>query len=129
MGLFSFIGDIFKPAADLVDNLNTSDEERITLRNEFKKIEQTVVTKLIDLEKAKLDAMQKIQVAEAQSKHWLQGNWRPMCSVTLLALVVGGSFSWFTLDPKVYDIAMYFLGLYGTGRSLEKSAAALKIGK
>jgi hypothetical protein len=129
VGLFDFIGSIFQPAVSLVDDLNTSDEERLKLRNELAKIQNGVTTKLIDLEKAKLDAMQKIQVAEAQSKHWLQGNWRPICSMTLLGLVVGGSFGWFSLDPKVYDIALYFLGLYGTGRSLEKGAAALKIGK
>lgn len=129
MGLLDFIGGIFKPAVDLVDDLNTSDEERLTLRNELAKIQTGVTTKLIDLEKAKLDAMQKIQVAEAQSKHWLQGNWRPLSSLTLLGLVVGGSFGWFTLDTKVYDIAMYFLGFYGTGRSLEKAASAIKIGR
>lgn len=129
MGLFDFIGGIFAPAVKLVDNVSTTDEERLQLRNELAKIQNEVTTKLIDLEKAKLDAMQKIQVAEAQSKHWLQGNWRPICSMSLLGLVIGGSFGWFVLDPKVYDIAMYFLGFYGTGRSIEKAATALQIGK
>ena len=32
MGIFDFIGSIFKPAADLVDNLHTSDEERLELQ-------------------------------------------------------------------------------------------------
>ena len=28
MGILEFIGGIFKPAADLIDNVHTSDEER-----------------------------------------------------------------------------------------------------
>ena len=128
MAIFDFISGIFGPVANLVDNLNTSDEERLTLRNELAKIQQGTISKLLDLEKAKLEAMSKVQIAESTSKHWLQGNWRPLSSLILLGLVVGGSFNWVTLDAKVYDIAMYFLVSYGGGRSLEKSAKAFKVG-
>ena len=39
MGLFDFIANIFKPAADIVDELHTSDEEKGRLRNELAKIQ------------------------------------------------------------------------------------------
>ena len=33
MGLFDFIGSIFKPATKLVDDLHTSTEEKMKLKN------------------------------------------------------------------------------------------------
>jgi hypothetical protein len=32
VNLFQIIGQIFKPATELIDNLHTSDEERLTLK-------------------------------------------------------------------------------------------------
>ena len=32
MNILSFIGEIFKPAAKLIDDLHTSDEEKLTLK-------------------------------------------------------------------------------------------------
>ena len=39
MGLFDFIGGIFAPASKLVDDLHTSDEEKLTLKNELANIQ------------------------------------------------------------------------------------------
>jgi len=129
MSLFDFIGDIFKPASKIIDNLHTSDEERLTLRNEFAKIEQKTLSKFMDLEKARLEATAKIQVAEANSKHWLQGNWRPITSLTLVGLIVLGSFGFIELNQELYGLAKIFLGGYIGGRSLEKITTNLKLGK
>lgn len=129
MGIFSWISSLFKPAADLVDNLHTSTEEKMKLKNELAKIQQQANEKFIELAKAELEARQEIIKAEAGSKHWLQGNWRPICSMALIVIVVADSFGVITASPELYTLATAFLGLYGTGRSIEKAASVVKLGK
>ena len=35
MNWFSLVGSIFKPAAELIDNLHTSDEEKLTIKQKM----------------------------------------------------------------------------------------------
>ena len=35
MNLLSFVGSIFKPAADLIENMHTSEKEKLDARNEL----------------------------------------------------------------------------------------------
>ena len=51
MSIFSFISSIFKPAADLIDDLVTTDEERLQLKTKLKEVENEFQTKRIDLDK------------------------------------------------------------------------------
>ncbi len=127
MSIFDVIGGVFTPVAKIVDDLSTSDEERLKLRNELAKIEQTTTLKMMDLEKARLEATAKIQVSEANSKHWLQGNWRPMTSLILVGLMVLESFGLIELSIELYDIATIFLGGYVGSRGLEKITTNLKL--
>lgn len=126
MGLFSWIGSIFKPAARLVDEVHTSDEERLKLRNELAKIQANVNDKVIELEKARLDAMTKVEQAEAASSHWLRANWRPLVSLSLVGLIIAHSFELIKLGTQVYDLAEIFLGGYVASRGLEKIAGKVK---
>lgn len=126
MGLFDFIGDIFKPAVSLVDELHVSDEERLQLRNELAKIEGQALAKMTEVEKARLDAMSKVQIAEANSKHWLTANWRPLSSVSMVFVIIAASFGIIPQpDSNFYDLAQVFLGAYTTSRGLEKVATSI----
>ena len=129
MGILGFIAGIFSPATNLIDNLHTSDEEKLKLRNELAKIQGQAMSKFGELEQARLNALAKVQVAEANSKHWLQGNWRPLTSITLVGLIVLGSFGIVTLNDEIYKLAEIFLGAYTASRGIEKVSAALKLGK
>jgi len=129
MGAFSFITNLFKPAAKLVDNLHTSTEEKMTLKNELAGIQAKANEHFLELAKAELEARQAIIVAESQSSHWLQGNWRPICSIALILIVVLDSFGIVAASEELYTLATAFLGLYGAGRSIEKSASVIKLGK
>ena len=129
MSLFDFLGGIFAPATKLIDDLHTSDEEKLQLRNELAKIQESAMERLTSLEKARLDALSKVQVAEANSKHWLTANWRPFTSVALVSIIILGSFGFVTVGPDIHQLATVFLGGYAGGRSLEKVALALKLGK
>ena len=126
MGLFSWIGEIFSPAAKLVDDLNTSEEEKLTLRNELAQIQSRANEKLIELEQAKTEALSRVQEAEAKSSNLLQSSWRPVCSLSIVAIIILGSFGKVSVGPEIYELAQVFLGTYGVGRSFEKITSRIK---
>jgi len=128
MGILSFIGDIFKPAADLVDELHVSDEERLTLRNKLAEIQANAQAKMIELEQAKVEAQMKIQVAEQRSGNWLSSSWRPLASLAIVTLIILGSFGVVTVTQDIYDLASVFLTGYAGARGAEKIASVIKFG-
>ena len=115
MGIFSWIGNIFKPAADLVDNLHTSEEEKLKLRNELVQIQQQIHSKTADL-----------MMAEAKSDHWITAAWRPMCAISIFVLILLDGFKVVAAPEQVYALAEIFLSAYAGGRSLEKIAKVIK---
>ena len=129
MSILSFIGSIFSPAADLIDNIHTSDEERMKLRNELAKIQAGVQDKLIDLEGKMVEADAKIRQSEAQSPHKLTALWRPISALALVAIIILASFGICHPDDKLYMLANVIIGGYMGGRSLEKISSTLKLGK
>lgn len=128
MFITDLIASIFKPAVDLVDELHTSDEERLQLHNQLADIQAKASAAIMDLEKARLDALSKVEVAEAGSAHWLRANWRPLTSLALVGLIIADSFQWVHLAQQVYDLANIFLGAYTTSRGIEKVASVIKLG-
>ena len=88
MSVFSFISEIFEPAAKLVDDLHTSKEEKLQLQAQIKKVENELLAKVIDYESQLLESKTKIITAEATGQSWLQRNWRPITMLTFLVLVV-----------------------------------------
>ena len=128
MGIFSFIGDIFAPAADLIDDIHVSDEERMELRNEFAAIQEKAQAKILELEMAKVNALANVQVAEASSEFWLTANWRPLSILILMTLVVLGSFDLIQIGPEISELLKLLFGVYAGGRSLEKISKVVKLG-
>jgi hypothetical protein len=136
MDIFNFISGIFKPAADLVDELHTSGEEKLELENkklEIKKqiqeIQAKVTSELIDYQ-SKLDNLQADVVkAEASSSSWLARNWRPITMLVFVALVVGRYLGWISpsnedafqgVESQIFNLIQIGLGGYVVGRSAEK---------
>lgn len=133
MGVFSFIGDIFKPAANLIDEIHVSDEERLQLRNEFASIQEKAQAKIIELEETKINALASVQVAEAKSEHFLVANWRPITILSLLIIIVLGIFNLIhatsTQLDSIIELFKVVFGVYGSGRSLEKISKVVSFGK
>ena len=128
MNILSFIGEIFKPAAKLIDDLHTSDEEKLTLKNKLTVIQNEMHSKVIDYETKLLDSQSSIIIAEASGQSWVQRNWRPITMLTFLGLVVCDSFGWLAnpLAAEAWTLLQIGLGGYVTGRSIEKVAVKLK---
>ncbi|HEB67273.1 MAG TPA: hypothetical protein ENI93_04940 [Gammaproteobacteria bacterium] len=122
MGIFEFVSNIFKPAVDLVDELNTSEEERLELKKQILKIENDLQARLLEYETKLMEAQASIVRAEAQSQSWIARNWRPITMLTMLTLVVFGSLGVFnvTLQDEFWLLLQIGLGGYVIGRSAEK---------
>ena len=127
MKVWSFLGSVFKPAADLIDELHTSDEEKLTLQNELMAMQNQITSQVLDYEQRLMDAQAKVITAEAQGASWLQRSWRPITMLTFLVLVVCDTFGWteFRLADEAWTLLQLGLGGYVIGRSVEKAGPAI----
>lgn len=130
MSLLSFIGGIFKPAADLVDNIHTSSEEKLELRNTLAKIEADVTVKTLELEGKVLElqgklteAASKQAVAEATSESWLVRNYRAMIITSMFVLIMCQSFGLLKMElPEVFwQIFAAAFGVMSVAPSIAKA--------
>jgi hypothetical protein len=131
LGLLEFVGSIFKPLTDLIDDLTLSPEEKANIKKEMWLANTQLYSQVLEYEKATLEARAKIVQAEAQSESWLTANWRPLIMV-FFAGIIGST--WFgyappnitpELNTHLFDIIELGLGGYVVGRSVEKIAPAV----
>ena len=128
MNLFNIVSDVIKPITGLIDKVHTTDEEKLELQKDIKKIEAELSFKLLDYQKELIQAQSKIITAEAQGESWLQRNWRPLVMLTLVGLVVSYFFGlapeYLINNPDIveelFSIVKIGLGGYVIGRSAEK---------
>ena len=92
MGLFDFISNIFSPASKIVDELHTSEEEKMKLKNELAKIQGKAQDRILDYESKLAEYRHKLLIAEANSPHPFVAMWRPICSTALVTIIVLASF-------------------------------------
>lgn len=128
LGVVELIAGIFKPAAELVDELHTSTEEKLKAKGHLLDVQAAAMQRVFDYERDMLEAKSKIVHAEASSKHWLTANWRPITMLTFLTLVVGDSLGWLPndLNKEAWTLLEIGLGGYVIGRSGEKIAQIMK---
>lgn len=119
------LGAVVKPVADLIDDLHTSDEEKAKLRMGVMGVQVEMGSKLLEYEKARLEAQQKIVEAEAKSGNIITSMWRPITMLTFLVMIV---MFWFGYTPPnvepylpdLFGLIKIGLGGYVIGRSAEK---------
>lgn len=127
-GILGFLGK----ATGLVDELVTSDEERLTLKQGLMTIQASVVTEALGYERTLAESRAAIITAEAQSEHWITAAWRPITMLTFVVIIVVAQF-WPGSPPvpeQMWPLIKLGLGGYIIGRSAEKvvpaTVAALK---
>lgn len=134
--IMNFVSGVFEPAADLIDNVHTSEEEKLKLKNMLVELQNEVtkkqidlVSKQMDLEQKLLDAQSSIVQGEAKSSSWITTSWRPITMLTFLVLVVLNSLGFITLEEKFAHEFMVLvqigLGGYVVGRSAEKAIPSI----
>ena len=128
MGITDLIAGIFKPAANLVDELHTSEEERLKAKGHLLDVQAAAMQRVFDYEKEALAGQQAIVTAEAKSEHFLVAAWRPITMLTFLVLAVGDSLGLLAtpLRDEAWALLQLGLGGYVVGRSGEKIAKVIK---
>ena len=123
MGLTELISGIFKPAADLIDNLHTSEEERLEIKQAMFNSQMQAAIKAQEYESELLKSKTDIIIAEAKGGSYIQRNWRPITMLTFLFLVVLDSFGWLPnpLAAEAWLLLHIGIGGYVAGRSVEKA--------
>jgi hypothetical protein len=126
VNVLQLIGQIFKPAADLIDNLHTSEDEKLQRKATLLELQTDFLEQALEYEQEQLKAKAAIITAEAQSQSWIARNWRPLTMLTFLGLVVCDSFdllAW-RLADQAWTLLQIGLGGYVVGRSVEKVVPA-----
>ena len=123
-----FSGGLVTEVGKVIDNLFTSDEERLNAKNE--------VFKVLQEQKLKLQQLQtEIILAEANG-NWLQRSWRPILMLSFGFIVIYVKFiaPLFSLpipplEDEFWNLLQLGIGGYVVGRSVEKVAKNIIIKK
>jgi len=118
----SIIRELFVPAAELIDSLHTSDEEKLEAKRRMIDTQTAISLTLLDYEARLMESKHDVIMSEAQGQSVLQRNWRPITMLTFLILVVLDSFGLLSspLAPEAWSLLQMGLGGYVVGRSVEK---------
>jgi len=116
------IRELFIPAAQLIDNLHTSDEEKLEAKRQMIDTQTSISLTLLDYEARLMESKHDVIMSEAQGASVLQRNWRPITMLTFLILVVLDSLGLLStpLAPEAWSLLQLGLGGYVVGRSAEK---------
>lgn len=122
MAIWNFLTGLVKPVTDLIDDLHTSEEERLQVKARLFELQNTIAARVMDYEARLLESKTKVIAAEAQGASWIQRSWRPITMLTFLVLVVADTFGLteFRLAPEAWTLLQIGLGGYVVGRSAEK---------
>ena len=119
--IFKFLDDLIKPVTTLIDDLNTSDEERLQIKKELFNIESQTQQKLMELQLESQKLQLELLKNENQYGNWLQKSWRPISMFVFLILLIAYSFGYVSNLPTwVGHLFEIGFGSYIIGRSGEK---------
>lgn len=126
MNVLNLVGQIFKPAMDMIDNVHTSTEEKLSKKAQLLELQASFLVQALEYESDQLKQKAKIITTEAKSEHWVTATWRP---ITMLSFVAAILAYWFGLTPntippeavdEMFLLVQIGLGGYVVGRSAEK---------
>jgi hypothetical protein len=120
MSLFNLIGGIFKPAADLVDELHVSDEERGQIQAKLAEIEAKVSTKMLDLQSHAITAQAEMEKSIQANGNVFTRSVRPVISLLSFLTIMGMAFGWIDMNELIVKVCGGYLGVYAGLRTYEK---------
>ena len=112
LGIGSILSGIIKPAGDIIDDLTTSDEERLEAKRKLTEI-------IVSAEAVAQKEVSERWTADMQSGNWLAANIRPLSLVFLTAVfallsVTDGNIGDFTIGDAYKPIYQtLLLTVYG----------------
>lgn len=132
MSIFDIIGSILKPARDIVDEIITSDEEKLQAQAKLKELQNALEVQLLDYESKIAEHKQKVLVAEAQGESGIQRSWRPITMLTFVFIIFnnfvlapyvaafGGNVPTLDIPPGMWALLNVGIGGYIASRGVEK---------
>ena len=121
--LLSFLGgNVVEKVGNVIDNLTTSDEERLASRKAIKEV-------MMEAESRAQEQVTRRWEADMKSDNWLSKNIRPLICIFLTAIFVvlsvfDGNIGEFVIQESYIPIYQTLLitvyGAYFAGRSIEK---------
>ena len=115
-------GGVIKQVGDVIDNLSTSEEERLAAKQAMEEV-------LMQAESQAQEQVTRRWEADMKSDNWLSKNIRPLICIFLTAMFViisifDGNAGGFSIAPAYIPIYQTLLitvyGAYFAGRSIEK---------
>jgi hypothetical protein len=86
--VFDPIAKLVKGVGDIIDNVSTTEEEKLTKKNELTSLVNEFQSKVLEHEVEMAKQQASVILAEANGKSWLQRNWRPLLMVVFMAILV-----------------------------------------
>mgnify|MGYP001607602030 CR=1 FL=1 len=127
MGILSVITGVFKPVADLIDNLHTSEEERLKIKQQMFDAQTQLYMQALESETQQVEAKAVIIKAEAEGQSWMQRNWRPSMMYVFILIILWNYLiapiakqPILELPPGMWDLMYIAMGGYVAGRTIEK---------
>jgi hypothetical protein len=124
-GPLGFISGLIKPVTGLIDNLHTSDEERLEAKGVLLELQTGLMSQTLAYEQKLAESQASIIVAEATANSWLTRSWRPITMLTFVGLIVYSQFTGMEIPDDLWFVVKLGLGGYVGGRSVEKSVSAI----
>ena len=128
MSILSFLGSALKPITGLIDDLHTSDDERLAAKAVLRRLENEISLEMLGLERKIIEGQTSIIVAEAQSQSWLTRNWRPLTMVAFVSIVVHAYWTGTTPPSELMLTINIGLGGYIGGRTIEAAVGKFAAG-
>ena len=122
----SFITEGIKSVGGIIDKIHTSDDERLTAKQELLSIQVGMSERVLQYERDELRDRASVIKAEATSGNFLAANWRPITMLVFVSLITA---HWFGLTAPnlsegqivmLMEIVKLGIGGYVIGRSAEK---------
>lgn len=88
MNILSLIKDIFTPAVELIDELHTSEDERLTHKAKMLGTYVGAIEAGLEYEQKNMEQRVAVIKAEANSEHKLAAVWRPITMLGFLVVVM-----------------------------------------
>ena len=138
--MINFITGLISPVSKLIDELHTSDEEKMKLRAQVIHMETQLAKELLNYEQKLVESKSEVIKAEATGQSWTQRNWRPVLMLSIVSIVVnnyillpyasalGAPMVALDLPPELFNLMTIGVGGYIVGRSGEKIAGQINLG-
>lgn len=124
-GIKDILQGAIKPITGLVDNMHTSEEEKMKIKLALDQMVNTIDEQLIR-------AKGNIIKAEAESEHFLTATWRPITALTFVAIIANnyiiapytgalfGTEILLEIPPEMWELLKLMIGGYVASRGAEK---------